>query len=148
MTRKGLAGLFAVAFTAVVAVQAGRLDAQKSASQSLGTVRIPKAVTANGQPLAAGTYTVRISDAPVTPVVGQSTEGSQWVEFVQGGQVKGKELATVLSGADVGKVVKGRAPASGASKTEMLKGNDFLRVWLNHAGTHYLIHFQTTPTGQ
>jgi hypothetical protein len=146
MTRKGLAGLFAVAFTAVVAVQADRLQAQMSASQSLGTVRIPKGVTANGQPLAAGTYSVRVSGDSVTPVVGQTSELEQWVEFVQGGQVKGKELATVLTATEVKNVVKGKAPASGASKTELLKGNDYVRVWLNHGGTHYLIHFQTTPT--
>jgi hypothetical protein len=149
MTRKGLAGLFAVAFTAVVAVHADRLEAQAqkaATAQSLGTVRIPKAVTANGQPLAAGTYSVRVSGDSVQPVVGQTAELEQWVEFVQGGQVKGKELATVLTTAEVKNVVKGKAPASGASKTELLKGNDYVRVWLNHSGTHYLIHFQTTPT--
>ena len=146
MTRKGLAGLFAVAFAAVVAVQTDGLLAQMKASQSLGTVHIPKAVTANGQPLAAGTYSVRASSDSVTPVIGQTAELEQWVEFVQGGQVKGKELATVLTTAEVKNVVKGKAPASGASKTELLKGNDYVRVWVNHGGTHYLIHFQTTPT--
>jgi hypothetical protein len=23
----------------------------------------------------------------------------------------------------------------------MLKGNDYLRVWINRGGTHYLVHF-------
>jgi hypothetical protein len=31
-------------------------------------------------------------------------------------------------------------PASGTSKTELLKGNDYLRIWVNHGGTHYLVH--------
>ena len=27
------------------------------------------------------------------------------------------------------------------AKVEMLKGNDYLRVWINRAGVNYLIHF-------
>jgi hypothetical protein len=145
MTRTGLAGLFAVALTAT-AVTAIQASGQLEPGQSLGTVRIPKGVTANGQPLAAGTYTVRTTGGTITPVVGQTTSLTQWVEFVQGGQVKGKELATVLTSAEVKEVVKGKGPASGAAKTEVLKGNDYLRVWINKAGTHYLVHFAVTPT--
>ncbi len=145
MTRKGLAGLFAVALTAV-AVTAIQASGQSEPGQSLGTVRIPKAVTANGQPLAAGTYTVRSAGGTVTPAIGQTTTLSQWVEFVQGGQVKGRELATVLTAAEVKDVVDGKAPAAGAAKTEVLKGNDYLRVWINRGGTHYLVHFAVTPT--
>ena len=52
------------------------------AAQSLASVRLPRAVMANGQALAAGTYAVRLSSEAVTPVVGQSAEGTRWVEFV------------------------------------------------------------------
>jgi len=145
MTRKGLAGLFAVAFAASVTAQAALISAQLAAGQTLGTVRIPKAVTANGKPLPAGTYAVRTSADPVTPAVGQTRELTQWVEFVQGGQVKGRELATVLPAAEVKAVVKGKPPASGSAVTQVLKGNDYLRVWINQGGTHYLLHFATTP---
>jgi len=65
------------------------------------------------------------------------------VEFVQGGQVKGKEIATVVSGPDAKQVIKGTGPASGGSKVQLLKGSDYIRVWVNRAGTHYLIHLST-----
>lgn len=114
--------------------------------QSLGNVQIPRSVMANGQSLSAGTYAVRVSDAAVTAVVGQAPEGTTWVEFLRNDQVAGRELATVLTGDAVAEVAKGGAPASGSSKVEMLKGNEYLRVWINQAGTHYLIHFAvTTP---
>ena len=38
-------------------------------------------------------------------------------------------------------VVKDAPPASGGSKVQMLSGNDYLRVWINRGGKHYLIHF-------
>ena len=37
-------------------------------------------------------------------------------------------------------IAKGAAPASGSSKVELLRGNDYLRVWVNRGGTHYLVH--------
>jgi hypothetical protein len=116
-----------------------RASAQANA-QSLGSVTINKKVMANGQPLAAGTYTVRLSSDPVTSVVGESADSEKWVEFVQGGQVKGKELATVVTGADVKTISKEKAPAAGTARVDTLKGADYLRVWINHGGTHYLIH--------
>jgi len=35
-------------------------------------------------------------------------------------------------------------PAPGGSKVELLKGNVYLRVWINRGGTHYLIHLPVT----
>lgn len=107
---------------------------------SLATVRLPRAAMADGQALAAGTYAVRLSDAPVSPVVGQSPEGSCWVEFVQSGAVKGRELATVLTGPALKQVAKGTPPAAGQARVELLAGSSYLRVWINHAGTNYLVH--------
>jgi hypothetical protein len=112
----------------------------QAAAVSLGSVRLPKAVSANGQALPAGTYTVRLAGEASTPGKGQTAELSKWCEFVQGGQVKGKELCTVLSASEVGAVVKDAPPASGSSKVQMLKGNDYVRVWINRGGTHYLVH--------
>jgi hypothetical protein len=119
----------------------GTLPVMAQAGQTLGTVRLPSAVAANGQPLPAGTYTVRLSSDTVAPAVGQSPQAEQWVEFVQGGQVKGRELASVVAPADVKEVAEAAPPASGAAKVQALRGADYLRVWLNRAGTHYLIHF-------
>ena len=132
-----IAGLVATAPLAVLA---------QSTGQSLGTVRLPQSVTANGQPLAAGTYTVRVTDASVTPVVGQPADSSRWVEFVQGGDVKGRELATVVTPADVKAVTEMNPPAPGASKVQTLRGGDYLRVWVNRGGTQYLVHLATGAT--
>jgi hypothetical protein len=108
---------------------------------TLGSVKIPKGVSANGQPLPAGTYTVRLgAESGVPGKAGQTAELSKWCEFVQGGEVKGKELCTVLSASEVGAVVKDAPPPSGGSKVQTLKGNDYIRVWINRGGTHYLMH--------
>jgi hypothetical protein len=123
----------------VLSAAAGMVEAQTPGA-TIGSVRLTQAVTANGQPLAAGTYSVRLSDAAVTPVVGQSVEASHWVEFVQNGTVKGRELATVVPPADVKQIAKGTPPAAGSARVQMLKGADYLRVWLNRTGTQYLIH--------
>jgi hypothetical protein len=68
------------------------------------------------------------------------------VEFVKGGKVVGKEVATILTGPEAKAVTKGPGPASGSSKTELLKGNDYLRVWVNRGGTHYLVHLAVAKT--
>ena len=95
---------------------------------------------ANGQALAAGSYSVRLADGSVNPAVGQTPEGMQWVEFVQSGQVKGRELATVVAGPEAKDVLKGKGPAPGGAVVHTLKGNDYMRVWINHSGKNYLIH--------
>ena len=71
---------------------------------------------------------------------GQTPAETKWVEFVQGGAVKGREIATVLTAADAKQIAKQGLPAAGAAKIETLKGNDYLRVWINKGGTNYLIH--------
>ena len=126
------------------ATQAAQAPA-KASSVTLGSVKIPKGVSANGQPLPAGTYTVRLASTEGVPgKVGQTADLSKWCEFVQGGAVKGKELCTVLSSSEVGAVVKDAPPPSGGSKVQLLKGNDYLRVWINRGGTHYLMHLPAT----
>jgi len=117
---------------------------------ALGTVRVPRNVMAGGQPLAAGTYQVRLTgeEAP-GKATGATASYERYVEFVQAGKVKGKEVASIVAAADTSKVAKlaqGRkAPATGSSKVEMLKGNDYLRVWINRGGNNYLIHL-VVPT--
>jgi len=138
MARTRLHVLATLACVAVLGLLPARLHAQ--AAQSLGSVTLSKKVMANGQPLAAGTYTVRLANDSVSSVVGQSPDAEKWVEFVQGGQVKGKELATVVTGADSKTVLKGKAPAAGSARVDMLKGADYVRVWINKGGSTYLIH--------
>ena len=106
----------------------------------IGSVTLTKKVLADGQPLAPGTYQVRLSADQPKPVVGQSPDGERYVEFVRAGKVVGREVATVVSSTDMATIAKYRKPAVNSSKVETLKGADYLRVWINRSGTNYLIH--------
>lgn len=131
----------ALAVLPVVPVATLQAQMKPAPAGELGTIKLSSAVMADGQALPAGTYMVRTSDASVTPVTGQSSDGSVWVEFVQGGAVKGRELATVLpDAASVKAVAKSPPPADGASRVDMLGGTPYVRVWINHGGKSYLIH--------
>jgi hypothetical protein len=111
------------------------------AAQALGSVRIPRAVKADGKPLAPGTYQVRLTPEESKPdAVGASEKLERWVEFVQKGQVKGREVVSIVPQTEIKLVQKDTPPAANGSKVQMLKGNDYMRVWINKAGNHYLIH--------
>jgi hypothetical protein len=112
----------------------------------LGTVRLAKAMTADGKPLPAGTYTVRLTAQESRPdAKGASENLERWVEFVQRGTVKGREVVSIVPQGEVKNVVKDAPPrAGGAPKVQTLRGNEYVRVWFNKAGNHYLIYF---PTG-
>jgi hypothetical protein len=116
----------------------------QTAGTSLGSVTLNKKVMANGQPLPPGTYQVRLTDDIPKPGAGQSPDAERYVEFVRGGKVVGREVATLVAEADVNQIAKGeKPPARGGSRVELLKGNVYLRVWLNRGGTHYFIHLPT-----
>ena len=109
---------------------------------TLGSVRLPRAVKADGKPLAAGTYQVRLTGQASKPdAVGQTEELERWVEFMRGKEVAGREVVTIVPQAEIKLVVKDAPPPSGGSKVQVLRGNDYLRVWINRGGTHYLVHF-------
>jgi len=107
----------------------------------LGTVHIPKGVKADGKPLAAGTYQVRLTtDTASQDAKGQTKSLERWAEFVKGGKVAGRELVTIVPQADISKVQKDTPPRPNSSKVETLKGGDYVRVWINKGGNHYLMH--------
>jgi hypothetical protein len=109
---------------------------------NLGTVRIPRAVKADGQALAAGTYQVRVTETPASPpAAGQTPQFERWAEFLRGGKVVGREVVTVVPASDIKQVAEMTPPPSGGSRAEVLKGGDYLRLWINRGGNHYLIHF-------
>ena len=65
---------------------------------ALGTVHIPRAVKADGKPLPAGTYQVRLTAEESKPdAAGASEKLERWVEFVQKGSVKGREVVPAAS---------------------------------------------------
>ena len=108
---------------------------------ALGAVRITTRVKANGETLAPGTYQVRLTADQARPDAnGQTPQLERWVEFRQGNQVKAKEVVSIVPSSDVSKVQKDPPPKSGSYKVEMLKGNEFVRVWINRGGNHYLIY--------
>ena len=122
---------------------AGALGVARVAAQSgtsLGTVHVTKKVMADGKPLPAGTYQVRLTTEEPKPAVGQTPSAERWVEFVKGGKVAGREVATIVPADEMGAIAKGKKPKANASSVELLKGGDYLRVWINRGGTNYIIN--------
>jgi len=117
----------------------GPAEEPKVTATSIGSVTIPKKVMADGKPLAAGTYMLRLTDQTAPPVTGQTVSEERWVEFLQGGQVKGREIATVLTNTEAKTIAK-QGVHSGGAKIQTLIGNEYLRVWINKGGTNYLVH--------
>ena len=115
---------------------------QAGGAASLGPVNIPRAVKADGKELAAGTYQVRVTETTAAPPApGQTPQYERWAEFLRGGKVVGREVVTVVPASDIKQVAEVTPPGPGGARTEILKGGDYLRVWLNRGGNHYLIHF-------
>ena len=109
---------------------------------TLGAVHIGRAVKADGQALPAGTYQMRITEQQAsTAAPGQTPQYERWAEFLQGGQVKGREVVTIVTPDAAKQVMKETFPPAGGYKAEVLKGGDYYRIWFNKGGTHYLVHF-------
>ncbi len=107
---------------------------------ALGSVRLPRAVQADGKPLPAGSYQVRLTGEQADPATGATAAYARWVEFVRNGEVQGREVVSIVPQSEIRTVAKGSGPGSGSSRVEMLRGDDYLRVWINRGGTHYLVH--------
>lgn len=139
-------GIFATALALSLLAPVGSIWAQsRPANTSLGSVTLSRKVTANGQQLNPGTYQLRLAaEEPPKPGVGQTPDAERYVEFVRGGRVVAKEVATVVADADVKSIVKGPQPGRGGTRVDTLKGNDYVRVWVNRGGNNYIIHL---PSG-
>ncbi|MGE3510076.1 MAG: hypothetical protein AB7N65_14470 [Vicinamibacterales bacterium] len=142
------------------AAQAGSNAPQEQASaipsgpQWLGTVRIPTRVLADGKPLPAGSYRVRLTERTADDkAVGARHELERWVEFVQGGQVKGQALAPVIPADAVQTVAEATPPARGRFTVQRLTrdSDDYVRLWYNLRGDQILIYLPAAnasrPTG-
>jgi hypothetical protein len=143
--------------TWVVGLLAGTMMAGSAAAQTnqgqvpageaaLGAITLQQAVLADGQPLAAGAYDVRLTAQRAQPsVAGQQLE--RWAEFLQAGQVKGREVVSIVPAGemkDLNSGLSGPKPAAGKSRVDLLKGNEYVRVWINAGGVNYLIHMPPT----
>ncbi len=140
-------GAFALDWTAAASA-APRLQADVPGGEAaLGSVRLDRRVMADGKPLAAGTYQVRLTAEEARPEAAGATGAlERWVEFIQDGQVKGREIVSIVPKADVDAVAEQNPPAPGTSRVELLKGDEYLRVWINRGGVSYLIHLPVATT--
>jgi hypothetical protein len=112
--------------------------------QPLGSVNLAKAVKADGMVLAAGTYQVRLTAQAASPDAKGETQGlERWVEFLQQGKVKGREVVTIVPKSEIKSIQKDAPPAPNSSKVQLLKGGQYVRVWINKGGNHYLVHLPT-----
>jgi hypothetical protein len=97
---------------------------------------------ANGQALRAGSYQVRLTAEPAQPAV-PGIQMERWVEFLRGGKVVGREVVSIIPQAEVKDLnsgAKGPRPAAGGTRVETLKGDEYMRVWMNRRGVNYLLH--------
>jgi len=134
-------GMLSMALVLSLMIPVASASAQSGASTtSLGSVTLSHKVTADGQTLAPGTYQVRLTTDQPRSVVGQTPEAERYVEFVKGGKVVAREVATIVPDADAKSVLKEARPSPGSSKVQMLKGNDYVRIWINRGGNNYIIH--------
>ena len=108
---------------------------------ALGSVELPRLVMADGRALASGTYDIRVTADSANPdAPGQLAVLERWVEFRQGDEVKGRKVVSIVPQNEIDSVAKSAPPGSGTARVEMLKDNEYLRVWVNQNNTHYLIH--------
>lgn len=125
--------------TGVASAQTGQIPSGEAA---LGSVRLPRSVMADGKALGAGTYEVRLTAQAAQPAVpGQQLE--RWVEFVQGGKVAGREVVSIVPASEMKDLQPGPpgpAQTGAGARVEMLKGDEYVRVWIHRAGVNYLIH--------
>ena len=142
MIRKWLAGTAMVALLSVGAWAQTASGQVPAGEASLGSVSLPRAVMANGQALPAGTYQLYLTAESVQAVPGIQME--RWVEFRRGGKAVGKEMVSVVPQAEAKDLQPGpdadRRPPAGSPRVEMLKGDEFLRIWINRGGVSYLLH--------
>lgn len=111
----------------------------------LGTVRLPTAVLADGERLEPGTYRLRLTPDTAEPeVAGQRASLERWVEIMQGSTVRARTMATIIPGSEIGEVAQGSPPAPGERRVERLKGDEYVRIWVNVRGDHVLLHLPIT----
>ena len=90
---------------------------------ALGTVHIPKSVKADGKPLPAGTYMVRLTPQTAAPDArGQTPTLERWAEFVKGGKVVGREVVTIVPQSDIAKVQKDTPPKPNSPNPATTRG--------------------------
>jgi len=112
---------------------------------ALTAVHITQSVLANGKPLPAGLYELRLTNERPTPLPGQSPEAGRWVEFVANGNVVAREIAEVLRDDDLPSVGASSMPVRDGTRVELLKGGEFLRISVKRGRERYLVYLPVAP---
>jgi hypothetical protein len=131
-----------VALTGALSVSVAAAP-QKPASahaQGLASVHITQSVLANGKPLPAGVYELRLTNERPTPLPGQSPDAERWVEFVANGTVTAREVAVVLRDDDLPSIGASSVPTREGTRLDMLQGGEFLRVSVKRGNERYLVY--------
>jgi hypothetical protein len=132
-----LSAVVASTLTVIAAQSTGQPDTNANV---LATVRIPTAVMANGTPLPAGTYVIRLTQERPTSPAGQPPNAQRWVEFAADGEVVAREIAEVLRDDDLPQVGASSRPAVSGTRVDMLKGGEFLRISVKRDRERYLVY--------
>jgi len=103
-------------------------------------------VLADGEPLPAGRYELRLTTQHPDAAPGADPNASCWMQFVRDGAVAGREVATVIPAAEMARIAKAPPPARNAARVDALKEGDYVRIWVNHDGTHYLLNLPAGVT--
>ena len=140
-SRQSAISLLAVAgalTASVVAAQEKPASAQ--AQGALASVHITQSVLANGKPLPAGVYQLRLTNEHPTPLPGQSPDAERWVEFVANGIAVAREVAVVLRDDDLPSIGASSVPTRDGTRVEMLQGGEFLRISVKRGHERYLVY--------
>jgi hypothetical protein len=136
---------FALACTLSVTTITGQATGRATADANiLTTIRLTTAVMANGTPLPAGTYDVRLTQDHPIPRAGQSPAAQRWVEFVAEGKVIAREIAEVLEDDDLPAIGASSLPVRSGTRVDMLKGGEFVRISVKRDRERYLIYLPVT----
>jgi hypothetical protein len=117
-----------------------------ASGQALGSVRLNRAAIADGKPLAAGLYQIRLTDVEPKPV-GQSPNAVRWVEFVKGETVVAREVATVVplgtyqtTAKEIDTIAKQPPAPADESRVDVREDSNYVHIWINRGGIKYIIN--------
>ena len=126
-------------------VAAQQKPALVDANGTLTSVHITQSVLANGKPLSAGAYELRLTNEHPTPLPGQSPDAERWVEFVANGTVVAREVAVVLRDDDLPSIGASSVKTRDGTRVEMLQGGEFVRISVKRGNERYLVYLRVVP---
>jgi hypothetical protein len=130
----------------LIAGLSGGIASGQARASALGSVHLTHAVIADGKPLAAGLYLLRLTDDESRPSVGKSPNADRWIEFVKDGRVAAREVATVVSVKDTDTIALRSPPLANQSRVDVLKEGNYVRISINRGGTKYIIKMPPAGT--